>query len=137
MVISGYHKGIIRGFNKFIYIMDIVFVQGLKVDTVIGIYDWERKIRQEIVLDIEMSSDIATASKTDHIDQALNYKNVCKRIASFVRESKFELVETLAEKICQLILNEFNVNWVKLKLNKGEAITGAEGVGVIIERSKC
>ena len=116
--------------------MDIVFVQGLKVDTVIGIYDWERKIRQEIVLDIEMSSDIAAASKTDHIDQALNYKNVCKRIVSFVRESKFELVETLAEKICQLILNEFNVNWVKLKLNKGEAITGAEGVGVIIERSK-
>ncbi|MDC0499056.1 dihydroneopterin aldolase [Candidatus Pseudothioglobus singularis] len=116
--------------------MDIVFVQGLKVDTVIGIYDWEKKIRQDIVLDIEMSSDIAAAAETDHIDQALNYKNVCKRVASFVRESKLELVETLAEQICQIILNEFNVEWVKLKLNKGEAITGAEGVGVIIERSK-
>ena len=115
--------------------MDIVFVQGLKVDTVIGIYDWERKIRQEIVLDIEMSSDIAAAASTDHIDQALNYKNVCKRITSFVRESEFQLVETLAEKICQIILQEFDVHCVKLKLNKGEAITGAEGVGVIIERS--
>ena len=65
--------------------MDIVFVEGLKVDTVIGIYDWEKKIRQDIVLDIEMSSDIAAAAKTDHIDQALNYKSVCKRVASFVK----------------------------------------------------
>jgi dihydroneopterin aldolase len=115
--------------------MDIVFVQGLKVDTVIGIYDWERKIRQEITLDIEMSSDIALGASTDHIDQALNYKDICKRIISFVKESEFQLVETLAENICQIILNEFDVSWVKLKLNKGEAITGAEGVGVIIERS--
>jgi dihydroneopterin aldolase len=115
--------------------MDIVFVQGLKVDTVIGIYDWERKIRQDIILDIEMSSDIAKAAATDHIDQALNYKDICKRIISFVKESEFQLVETLAENICQIILNEFDVSWVKLKLNKGEAITGAEGVGVIIERS--
>ena len=98
--------------------MDIVFVEGLKVDTVIGIYDWEKKIRQDIVLDIEMSSDIAAAAKTDHIDQALNYKSVCKRVAS------------------QIILNEFDVQWVKLTLNKGEAITGASGVGVIIERTK-
>tara|TARA_B110000263_G_C14966189_1_gene354889 strand:- start:89 stop:442 length:354 start_codon:yes stop_codon:yes gene_type:complete len=116
--------------------MDIVFVQGLKIDTVIGIYDWERKIRQEIVLDIEMSANIATAASTDHIDQALNYKDVCKRISVFVRESEFQLVETLAEEICRIILNEFGIYWVKLKLNKGEAITGAEGVGVIIERSR-
>ena len=111
--------------------MDIVFVEGLKIDTVIGIYDWERKIRQ----DIEMSSDIAAAAKTDHIDQALNYKDVCKRVASFVRESKFELVETLAEEICQIILNEFDISWVKLKLNKGEAITVAKMGG--LECSKC
>ena len=90
---------------------------------------------KDIILDIEMSSDIAKAAATDHIDQALNYKNICKRIIGFVKESEFQLVETLAEKICQSILNEFDVSWVKLKLNKGEAITGAEGVGVIIERS--
>ena len=115
--------------------MDIIFIQGLKVDTVIGIYDWERKIRQEIVLDIEMSADILTAASTDHIDQALNYKDICKRLKNFVGGSEFQLVETLAEEICQIIIKEFGVQWVKLKLNKGEAITGAEGVGVIIERT--
>ena len=115
--------------------MDIIFIQGLKVDTVIGIYDWERKIRQEIVLDIEMSADVSTAAGTDHIDQTLNYKDICKRLKSFVGESEFQLVETLAEEICQIIIKEFGVQWVKLKLNKGEAITGAEGVGVIIERT--
>ena len=115
--------------------MDIIFIKGLKVDTVIGIYDWERKIRQEIVLDIEMSADISTAANTDHIDQALNYKDICKRLRSFVSDSEFQLVETLAESICQIIIKEFGVQWVKLKLNKGEAITGAKGVGVIIERT--
>jgi len=116
--------------------MDIIFIQGLKADTVIGIYDWERKIRQEIVLDIEMSADISTAASTDNIDQTLNYKDICKRLKSFVSESEFQLVETLAEEICQIIIKEFGVQWVKLKLNKGEAITGAEGVGVIIERTR-
>ena len=115
--------------------MDTVFIQGLKIDTVIGIYDWERKIRQKIVLDIEMSTDISTAASTDHIDQALNYKDICKRLCSYVGDSKFQLVETLAEEICQIIIKEFGVHWVKLKLNKGEAITGAEGVGVVIERT--
>ena len=116
--------------------MDSIFIKGLKVDTVIGIYDWEREIRQEVVLDIEMSSDISTAASTDHIDQALNYKDICKRLCSFVSDSEFQLVETLAEEICQIIIKEFGVQWVKLKLNKGEAITGAEGVGVIIERTR-
>jgi len=116
--------------------MDIVFIQGLKIDTVIGIYDWEREIRQDIVLDIEMSADIKKASETDHIDQALNYKAVSKRLIEFVKNSEFQLVEPLAEKICEIIIGEFNVEQVKLTLNKGEAVTGADGVGVIIKRSK-
>ena len=116
--------------------MDIVFIKGLKVDTVIGIYDWEREIRQEIVLDIEMSADVSSAATSDNIEEALNYKDVCHRISEFVKDSEFLLVESLAEEICQIVINEFNVNWVKLKLDKGEAITGAEGVGVIIERTK-
>ena len=115
--------------------MDIVFIQGLKIDTVIGIYDWERKIRQDIVLDIEMSSNNTAVADTDNIDQAVNYHAVCNRLSNYVRGSEFQLVETLAEEVCQIILNEFCVAWVKLKLNKGEAVTGAEGVGVIIERS--
>ncbi|BBB23631.1 dihydroneopterin aldolase [Isorropodon fossajaponicum endosymbiont JTNG4] len=115
--------------------MDIVFIQGLKIDTVIGIYDWERKIRQDIVLDIEMSADIKAASETDHIDQALDYKAVSRRLIDFVQNSEFRLVETLAEKITQIVLEEFGVTWIKLTLNKGEVLTGAQGVGVIIERS--
>lgn len=116
--------------------MDIVFIQGLKIDTVIGIYDWERKIRQDIVIDLEMSADIKAASKTDHINQTLDYKAVSKRLIDFVQNAKFELVETLAEKITQIILTEFGVKYVKLTLNKGKAVTGAQGVGVIIERVK-
>lgn len=115
--------------------MDIVFIQGLKIDCVIGIYDWERKIRQNIVLDIEMSTDIQVAGETDNIDQTIDYKAVSKRLIHFVQTSKFQLVETLAEKITQIIIKEFDVKKVKLTLNKGEAVTGAQGVGVIIERS--
>ena len=113
---------------------DVVFIQGLKIDTVIGIYDWERKIRQDVTLDIEMSVDIKVASETDHIDQTLDYKAVSKRLMDFVSNSEFQLVETLAEKITEIILSEFNVEKVKLTLNKGGAVTGANGVGVIIER---
>ena len=87
--------------------MDIVFIQGLKIDTVIGIYDWEREIRQDVTLDLEMSADIKAASMTDHIDQTLNYKAVSKRLIEFVQASEFQLVETLAEKITQIVINEF------------------------------
>ena len=116
--------------------MDKVFIQGLKIDTVIGIYDWEREIRQDVTLDLEMAADIKAASITDHIDQTLDYKSVAKRLIQFVKDSEFQLVETLAEKITEIVLNEFEVEWVKLTLNKGEAVSGASGVGVIIERSK-
>ena len=116
--------------------MDKVFIQGLKIDTVIGIYDWEREIRQDVTLDLEMAADIKAASLTDHIDKTLDYKSVAKRLIQFVKDSEFQLVETLAEKITEIVLNEFEVEWVKLTLNKGEAVSGASGVGVIIERSK-
>lgn len=116
--------------------MDIIFIQGLKIDTVIGIYDWERKIRQDVVIDLQMSADIESASKTDNIEQTLNYKSICKRLIEYVQNSEFQLVETLAERIAQIVVKEFQVDWVKLTLNKGEAVTGAKGVGVIIERTK-
>lgn len=116
--------------------MDIIFIKSLSIDTVIGIYEWERNIRQDIVLDIEMSADILAASKTDNIEQTLDYKTVAKRIIAFAQQAEYQLVETLAERICEIILTEFNVNWVKLTLNKGEVLKGAIGVGVIIEREK-
>lgn len=116
--------------------MDTVFIQGLKIDTIIGIYDWERKIRQTVVLDLELSADVKSAAKTDHISDALDYKTVAKRLIEFVEASEFQLVETLAEQITQIVLTEFAINWVKLTLNKGEALSAAAGVGVIIERSR-
>ena len=114
--------------------MDIVFIHDLQIETVIGIYDWERKIRQTISLDIEMATDISKAAKSDDIDDTLSYKTVAKRLIEFVQQSEFELVEALAEKICSIVMDEFNVPWIKLTLNKPGAVRGSRSVGVIIER---
>ena len=114
--------------------MDIVFIHDLQIETVIGIYDWERKIRQVISLDIEMATDISKAAKSDSIDDTLSYKTVAKRLIEFVQQSEFELVEALAEKICSIVMDEFSVPWIKLTLHKPGAVRGSRSVGVIIER---
>ncbi len=114
--------------------MDIVFIHDLQIETVIGIYDWERKIRQTISLDIEMATDISKAAKSDNIDDTLSYKTVAKRLIEFVQQSEFELVEALAEKICSIVMDEFAVPWIKLTLHKPGAVRGSKSVGVIIER---
>ena len=116
--------------------MDIVFIQDLQIETVIGIYDWERKIRQTISLDIEMATDISKAAESDDIEDALSYKDVAKRLIEFVEQSEYELVEALAEEICRIILSEFSVPWVKLTLHKPGAVRGSKSVGVIIERGQ-
>ncbi len=108
----------------------------LKVDTVIGIWDWERKIRQTVVIDLEMSADIAKAAATDNVEDTLNYKSVAKRIQSFVADSSFQLVETLAERIAGIIRDEFDVKWVKVRVNKPGAIRGSRDVGILIERGE-
>ena len=114
--------------------MDIIYLRDLRIGTVIGIYDWERKMKQTIILDLEMGTDIRKAAQSDNIEDTLNYKAVAKRLISFVSESEFELVEALAEKIAEIILTEFNVPWVKLSLNKKGAVRDVRDVGVIIER---
>lgn len=116
--------------------MDIVFIRDLQIETVIGIYDWERKVRQIVSLDIDMASDIKKAADSDNIDDTLSYKTVAKRLIGFVEQSEFELVEALAEKICEIILEEFNVPWVRLTLNKPGAVRGSKSVGVMIERGQ-
>jgi dihydroneopterin aldolase len=116
--------------------MDIVFLRELKVETVIGIYDWEREIRQTVVLDLEMSSDVQRAAASDSIDDALNYKAVAKRLVGFIEGSSFQLVETLAERCAEIVIQEFGVNWLRLSLNKIGAVSGARDVGVLIERSR-
>jgi dihydroneopterin aldolase len=114
--------------------MDKIFLQDLQVDTVIGIWDWERKIRQTVAIDLEMSADIRKAAASDAVEDTLNYKSVAKRVQAFVKESKFQLVETLAERIAGIILEEFDVDWVQVRVNKPGAIRGSRGVGVLIER---
>ena len=114
--------------------MDIVYIRSLQVETVIGIYDWEREIRQAVVLDLEMGADIRQAALTEDIESTLNYKSVCDRLIEFISTSEFLLVETMAEEIAALVMQEFNVPWIKLSLGKPTAIPEAASVGVIIER---
>ena len=114
--------------------MDIIYINDLRIETIIGIYGWERKTRQTVVLDIEMGTDIRKASTTENVEDTINYKLVAERLFDFVGGSEFELVETLAEQISDILLNEFNVPWLRLKLNKQGALKGVRDVGVIIER---
>ncbi|HLS83524.1 MAG TPA: dihydroneopterin aldolase [Arenimonas sp.] len=116
--------------------MDKVFIEGLQIECVIGIYDWERKIRQPVLLDIEMAFDNTRPAGTDAIEDTLDYKAVSKRLIQFVSESSFGLVETLAERCAAIILDEFGVRQLRLKLSKPGAVRGARAVGVIIERSR-
>ena len=116
--------------------MDKIFLDELKVDTIIGIWEWERRIRQTVVIDLEMSADIARAAATDDVADTLNYKSVAKRIKGFVADSSFQLVETLAEQIAAIIRDEFDVAWVKVRVNKPGAIRGSKAVGVLIERGE-
>ena len=114
--------------------MDIVYIRDLRIDTIIGIYDWERQIKQTLGFDLEMATDIRKAAATDDIQFALNYKDVCSRLVEFVETRNALLVETLAEEIAALIRREFNVPWLRLRVSKPGAIRGARDVGLIIER---
>ena len=116
--------------------MDKIFLDELKIDTIIGIWDWERRIRQTVVIDLEMSADIAKAAATDEVVDTLNYKAVAKRLQAFVGDSSFQLVETLAENIARIIREEFDVAWVRVKVHKPGAIRGSKDVGVEIERGE-
>ena len=116
--------------------MDIVYIRDLRIETVIGIYDWEREIRQTVRLDLEMGAEIGKAAASDSIDDTLDYKSVAKRLIQYVGDSEFQLVETLAERIAEIVLNEYDVPWMKLRLSKPGAVTGSQDVGVIIERGE-
>jgi 7,8-dihydroneopterin aldolase/epimerase/oxygenase len=116
--------------------MDKIFIRALKTETIVGIFDWERQVKQTIVMDIEFSADIVKAALSDSIDDTLNYKGVAKRVLAFVDDSSFHLVETLAEHVAMLILEEFGVNWVSITLSKPGAIRSSRDVGVMLERTR-
>jgi dihydroneopterin aldolase len=116
--------------------MDTIFLTGLTTECIIGIWDWERKVRQKIVIDLEMAADVRRAAATDAIEDTLDYKRVAKRLLQFVGDSQFQLVETLTERIAEIAIREFGVSWVRVRLNKQGAIRGSRDVGVQIERRR-
>ncbi len=114
--------------------MDIVYVRGLEVKTVIGVYDWEREIKQPVSVDLDMACDFSKAAETDDHQYVLDYKIVCVRVTEFIEKSDLQLLEAMAEAIAALVRKEFRVPWVRVRVGKPAAITGAKEVGVLIER---
>jgi 7,8-dihydroneopterin aldolase/epimerase/oxygenase len=114
--------------------MDIVYIRELRVDTIIGVFDWERQIKQTLRFDLDMATDIRKAASTDDLTFTINYKAVSDRVIDYVANTHVQLIETLAENVAAIILNEFQVPWVRLKLSKAGAVAEARDLGVIIER---
>lgn len=117
-------------------LVDIVYLHDLRIPTVIGVFEWERRVRQTVSIDLDMAADVARGAQSDALDDALDYKAVAKRLISFVEDSRFQLVETLAEQVAHLVLEEFAVQWIRVRINKTGAVRGARDVGVIIERGQ-
>jgi len=115
---------------------DIVYIRDLRVDTIIGIFDWEREVRQTVSLDLEMATDIRRAAASDDIEDTLNYKAVAKRLIAFIEASQFLLVERMAEEVATIVLTEFDVPWLRLRLSKPGALRGSYDVGLVIERGR-
>ncbi len=116
--------------------MDIVYIRDLQIETIIGIFDWERQVKQTVSLDLEMAADIRRAAETDDIQYALDYKTVSKRLISFIEQSEYQLVETMAEAVADIVREEFDVPWLRLRLSKPGALRGARDVGLLIERGE-
>jgi dihydroneopterin aldolase len=115
--------------------VDKIFLRDLEVETVIGIWEWERRIKQLVRIDLEVATDVRRAAASDSIEAALDYKEIAKRLIGYVAESRFNLVETLAERLAELVIKEFAVTWLKLSISKPGAIKGSRVVGVQIERT--
>lgn len=116
--------------------MDLIYIRDLKIECVIGVFDWERRIRQTVTIDLELAADIARAARSDRLEDTLDYKAISKRLIEFVGASQFQLVETLAERIADIVLGEFRVPWVRVRINKKGALRQATDVGVVIERGQ-
>jgi len=115
---------------------DTIFLRGLAVECIIGFIDWERLVKQTVVIDLELPVDCSNASIRDEVEDTLDYKKVAKRVIAFVEASEFKLVETLAHRLALLVLEEFDIAWIRLSVNKPGAIRGSRDVGVSIERTR-
>ncbi|WP_261816609.1 dihydroneopterin aldolase [Vibrio gallicus] len=115
-------------------IQDRVFIEQLEVITTIGVYDWEQQIKQKLVLDIEMAHDNRPAGNSDDVSDALDYFSVSQAILQHIENGRFLLVERVAEEVASIIMQQFNVPWVKIRVRKPGAVPQASSVGVVIER---
>ena len=115
---------------------DTIFVTDLRIDAVVGIWDWERALTQTISIDLEMATDISRAAEADNIEATLDYRAVSKQVTAFVQESKIQLIETMAEQVAALIRKEFEVAWLKVTVHKPWAVRGSRDVGISIERGE-
>ena len=116
--------------------MDIVYITGLQAEAVIGVYEWERSIRQQMVLDLELACDCKVAAKSDAIEDAVDYDAISGRLLAYIGDSEYQLIETLAERAAELVMREFGVSWLRLRLAKPGAVAAAASVGVVIERGQ-
>lgn len=114
--------------------MDIVFLHGLKAQCVIGVWEWEKSTTQSIGIDLDLAADIAAAAATDQLEDTLDYKAVARRVSEFAESSRLQLLETLAEKIAGIVMAEFAVPWVRVRIHKGGAVKNCDNVGIVIER---
>ena len=115
---------------------DSIFLRGLTLECFIGFIEWERRVKQTVLIDLELPVDCATAALTDEVVDTLDYKKVAKRVIAFVEASQFKLVETLAQRTAEVILEEFALPWVRLTVSKPGAIRGSRDVGVSIRRTR-
>ena len=114
--------------------MDTIFLKDIRVETIVGIWDWERRMSQTVSIDLELGADVHRAAETDSIDATLDYRAVAKRVSGFVADSRFQLIESMAEGIAKIVTGEFAVPWVKVTVHKPGAVRGSNDVGIIIER---
>jgi len=116
--------------------MDIVFLEQLRVDTIIGIHDWERRVRQTLLVDLEMATDAGPAAASESIEDALDYQQVAARVTAFIQAGEFQLLETLAHELAAVLQTEFGLPWLKLRIAKPGAVPAAQTVGVVLERGQ-
>jgi dihydroneopterin aldolase len=116
--------------------MDVVFVKDLRFKTIVGIWDWERQLPQTVSISLDMGWDMARASRTEDIADALDYKSVSKRVEAFVQEQKFKLVEAAADAVAAMVMDEFGVPWIRVAIHKPFAVTRSQSVGVVVERGE-
>ena len=116
--------------------MDIIFLHGIEANCVVGVWEWEKQITQKIIVDLEVSADIAKSAASDELSDTLNYKAVAEAVIKMLEESRFQLIETMAEEVAKLVMNDFSVAWIKVRINKGGAVKHVRNVGVQIERGQ-